>query len=64
MLKYWIIRGRASVKKVLGKCVVCKQLEGGPYRMPMMAPLPKTRVSETIPFSRTGLDYLGPLDQK
>ena len=60
-LKYWIIRGRASVKKVLRKCVVCKRLEGGPYKMPLMAPLPKARVSEATPFSRTGLDYLGPL---
>ena len=60
-LKYWIIHGRASVKKVLRKCVVCKRLEGGPYKMPLMAPLPKARVSEATPFSRTGLDYLGPL---
>ena len=60
-LKYWIIRGRASVKKVLRKCVVCKRLEGGPYKMPLMAPLPNARVSEATPFSRTGLDYLGPL---
>ena len=29
--------------------------------MPVIAPLPKTRVSEAIQFSRTGLDYLGPM---
>ena len=29
--------------------------------MPVMAPLPKTRVTSAVPFSRTGLDYLGPL---
>ena len=63
-MKYWIIRGRATVKKVLRKCVLCKRLEGGPYKMPPMAPLTKTRVSEAIPFSRTGLDYLGPLHTK
>ena len=29
--------------------------------MPVKAVLPKTRVSEAIPFSRTGLDHLGPM---
>jgi hypothetical protein len=29
--------------------------------MPDMPPLPKLRVSESTPFFRTGLDYLGPL---
>ena len=29
--------------------------------MPQMAQLPPIRVTEAIPFSRTGLDYLGPL---
>ena len=26
-----------------------------------MAPLPKQRITEAVPFSRTGLDYLGPM---
>lgn len=29
--------------------------------MPNIPPLPKSRVSESAPFCRTGLDYLGPL---
>ena len=29
--------------------------------MPLMATLPKTRVTEAVPFLRTGLDYLGPM---
>ena len=52
------------MKKVLRKCVVRKPLEDGPYKMPLMAHLPKTPVSEATPFSRTGLDYLGPLHTK
>ena len=32
--------------------------------MPVMAPLPKTRVTEAIPFLRTGLEYLGPMYMK
>ena len=29
--------------------------------MPMMPPLPKQRVSESVPFSHCGIDYFGPL---
>ena len=59
--KYWLPHGRATVKSVLRNCTIRRRHEGGPYRMPVMALLPKTRVSETILFSRTGLDYLGPM---
>ena len=59
--KYWLPRGRATVSSVLRNCTVCRRHEGGPYKMPVMAPLPKTRVTSAVPFSRTGLDYLGPL---
>ena len=59
--KYWIPQGRAIVKSVLRSCTVCRCHEGGPYRMPTMAPLPGTRVTEAIAFTRTGLDYLGPI---
>ena len=58
---YWIPHGRATVRLVIGKCLVCRRHEGGPYKMPSFAPLPKTRITEATPFSRTGLDYLGPM---
>ena len=29
--RYWILRGRESVKKVIKKCVVCPKAEGKPY---------------------------------
>ncbi len=58
--KFWIAHGRATVKKVLKDCKVCVKLEGGPYKLPNMAPLPTSRVSVSTPFSRVGLDYLGP----
>lgn len=58
---YWIPQGRSAVRKVLRNCLVCRKHEGGPYKMPMMAPYPKSRVSQSIPFSGTGLDYLGPI---
>ena len=59
--KFWIPKGRAVVRQVIQRCLVCRRHDGGPYKMPQMAQLPPIRVTEAIPFSRTGLDYLGPL---
>ncbi|XP_045205909.2 uncharacterized protein LOC123558098 [Mercenaria mercenaria] len=59
--KYWILHGRATVRKVLNMCLVCRKIEGGSYKMPPMAALPQARVSESTPFTYIGLDYLGPL---
>jgi len=59
--EYWILKGRAEVKKVLNRCQVCQIVEGGPCRMPQMPPWPKERVVQSIPFEYTGLDYFGPL---
>lgn len=59
--RFWIPQGRAVVRLVLKHCRTCLRQEGGPYKMPAMPPLPKSRVSEAQAFSRTGLDYLGPL---
>ena len=58
---YWIPHGRATVKRMLKLCVPCKRHQTGPYVMPRMPPLPRERVSQSAPFSCTGLDYLGPL---
>ncbi|XP_045158778.1 uncharacterized protein LOC123524558 [Mercenaria mercenaria] len=59
--RYWIPSGRATVRKILRQCLVCRRVEGGAYKMPPMAPLPRSRVTESTPFSHIGLDYLGPL---
>ncbi|XP_060600228.1 uncharacterized protein LOC132753737 [Ruditapes philippinarum] len=59
--RFWIPRGRATIRSVLKSCRVCRRVEGGPYKLPSMAPLPRERVTETTPFSSVGLDYLGPL---
>ncbi|XP_071150570.1 uncharacterized protein [Mytilus edulis] len=58
---YWIPQGRSEVKRVLRKCIICKRCEGGPYKMPLMPPLPKKRVNESAPFTYTGVDYFGPI---
>ncbi len=59
--QFWIPCGRATVRKVLKVCKVCQRAEGGSYKLPPMAPLPKARVSESTPFAKVGIDYLGPL---
>lgn len=58
---FWIPHGRATVKCVLRACTTCRRYEGGSYKMPPMASLPKSRVTKAVPFSKIGLDYLGPL---
>ena len=62
--RFWITRGRETVKTVLKKCLTCKRHEGGPFRMPKLAPLPKERLMESLPFEFTGVDYFGPLNYK
>ncbi len=59
--RFWIIRGREAVKKSLRHCVVCRKVEGLPYRPQDMPDLPNYRVSEDPPFSHTGMDFAGPL---
>ena len=59
--KYWIIKGRSLVKKAVHQCVLCRKLEGVPYRAPPPPPLPIFRVKEEPPFSYTGVDFAGPL---
>ncbi|CAG2224948.1 unnamed protein product [Mytilus edulis] len=55
--KFWIPQGRATVRQILRHCKTCKRFEGGPFKMPNMAPFPRSRVSRSLPFQ----DYLGPV---
>ena len=59
--RYWILKGRLLVKRILRKCVVCKRFEGRPYSAPVPPPLPDFRVKMDSPFSSTGVDFAGPL---
>ena len=59
--EYWVPHGRTEVKRVLRKCTICHRHDGGPYKMPPMAPWPKSRVMKSSPFTFTGLNYLGSL---
>ena len=59
--KYWILKGRQLIKGILRRCVVCKKTEGSPYCVEPPPPLPDFRVSDSPPFTHTGLDFAGPL---
>ena len=62
--KYWIPQGPRVVKCVLKKCTICRRHDGGPYKMPLMPPIPTERVSTSAPFTYAGVDYFGPLFTK
>ena len=57
---YWIIKGRAAVRKVLSGCLTCRKqnfLRG----QQMIADLPEERlIPGDPPFSYVGIDYFGP----
>ena len=59
--RYWIPQGRSAVRKVLRSCTICRRHESGPYKTPLMPPLPAERVTESPPFTYTGVDHFGPL---
>eukprot|EP00794_Sanderia_malayensis_P006135 gene6135-biopygen5084 len=59
--RFWVPRGRQQVKRVVGKCQICKRLEGKAFKPPPTTELPSFRVTETLPFSNTGVDFAGPL---
>ena len=60
--EYWVVQGRAAVRKVIRQCLICIHWEGGPFKTPPFAPLPNYVVTaNTPPFSYVGIDYLGPL---
>jgi hypothetical protein len=59
--KFWVPKGRQTVKNVIGKCQVCNRMEAKVISSPPIAQLPEFRVCQAEPFSRTGVDFAGPL---
>ena len=47
--KYWIVKGRSFVKKLLQRCVVCRRIHGKPFLSPRSPSLPGFRVQESPP---------------
>lgn len=58
--KFWIVRGRLEVKKILNKCLVCRKYTSKPAKQ-VTAQQPKDRILERPPFSVTGCDFTVPV---
>ena len=59
--RFWILRGRESVKRVVRHCRLCKWFkENGFLTLPSLH-LPKFRIEDGPPFLNIGLDFAGPL---
>lgn len=58
--KYWILGGKRTVKSSIRKCVKCTRYRSSTASQ-KMGSLPKPRVTESYPFSHTGVDYAGPI---
>ncbi|KAL0819980.1 hypothetical protein ABMA28_007977 [Loxostege sticticalis] len=60
--RYWVLRLRATVKKIVAECQLCRVKRAQPCA-PKMGNLPATRVATTRrAFVHCGLDYFGPMD--
>ena len=59
--EFWIIKGRATIKREINKCIPCRKRYS--ERMTQeMAELPKVRLTPfEPPFTNTGVDFFGPL---
>lgn len=59
--RFWIIKGRRSVKNILFKCIICKRYQGKTLLSPPPPDLPDFRIDCSYAFCNVGLDYAGPL---
>lgn len=59
-LRYWPLRGRLIAKKTVRNCITCFR-SSPKFITPFMAPLPRERVNIERPFSRSGVDFCGPI---
>ena len=58
--RFWILRGREVVKKLIRHCVVCRKYGGKPLKPQPTPDLPDFQVSSDPPFTHIGLDFAGP----
>lgn len=56
----WPIRGKSLSKTIVHNCVECHRFNPR-FQAPLMAPLPKCRVTIERPFFRSGVDFCGPV---
>lgn len=61
--RYWIVRGRQTVRHVLSTCLICKRHKVPPYQQ-IPSALPQWRLAEKRPFASSGIDFAGPFNVK
>lgn len=63
MQDYWILKGRATIRFIIRKCVTCRR-QRAELSQQLMGSLPSPRVVPGRPFLRSGVDYAGPFNIK
>ncbi|XP_062538640.1 uncharacterized protein LOC134206911 [Armigeres subalbatus] len=58
--RYWILNGRSVIRKQLRKCLRCLRVNPPETKL-FMGDLPHCRVTQALPFERTGVDFAGPI---
>lgn len=59
--RFWVPSAISLIKHLVSKCVICRRYRGKVLEQ-QMAPLPSDRlVPEEPPFTRTGVDFFGPV---
>ena len=62
--RFWVIKGRVTVRKILRSCFICKRRQQRPGQQ-KMADLPADRVTpDKPPFTYVGVDCFGPFSVK
>ena len=62
--KYWIVKGKSVIRKVLATCLICKHRSSSP-KPQYMGDLPKERIAVfKPPFTISGVDCFGPMTIK
>ncbi|XP_055589536.1 uncharacterized protein LOC129741775 [Uranotaenia lowii] len=59
-LRYWPLGGRNFARKIVHRCVTCVKAKPNFIQQPM-GDLPKARVTESKPFTSSGVDFFGPV---
>lgn len=59
--RFWIPQGRQNVRRIVSKCVTCRKICGKSYGVPVLPPLPSSRITLTCPYYVTGVDFTGAL---
>ena len=57
--RFWIPALRQVTRKIVHECMVCKKIEGKPFRSKPQPPLPDFRVKPSNPFSYCAIDFAG-----